>query len=265
MSEITTEREWLACDRPSDFRWCRMGRAASLRFLFLALEWGDRIKHRFAAEDRIWFDAFAARATATGEYPHQILPRPYVDPYPNFDVSYRSTPPHWYIDDFRRNDPMSAATVAAEVAIAELSGKSPGVIEAAQIDYTKSHRKRTGKARQKKAERKAGNDKRWADHQLMITRTQKRFCDEFRDVAGNPFRPVALRPEWLTPTVTDLARSIDIGGRYDVLPVLADAVEEAGRDSAELLSHCRGPGPHVRGCWAIDLLLGRCTIGANTV
>ena len=43
----------------------------------------------------------------------------------------------------------------------------------------------------------------------------------------------------------------------DRLAVLADALEEAGCDNADLLSHLRGPGPHVRGCWALDLLLGK--------
>jgi hypothetical protein len=55
----------------------------------------------------------------------------------------------------------------------------------------------------------------------------------------------------------DLARNIDTVGRYDLLPVLADAFEDAGCDCDELLSHSRGPGPHVRGCWAIDTALGR--------
>jgi hypothetical protein len=52
--------------------------------------------------------------------------------------------------------------------------------------------------------------------------------------------------------------SIADGGRaLDRLPILADALEEAGCTDADILAHCRGPGPHVRGCWVVDLLLGK--------
>jgi hypothetical protein len=83
-----------------------------------------------------------------------------------------------------------------------------------------------------------------------------------REIVGNPFRPVALDPRWLTSTVVDLARSIYEGdtrqaGGYLNLPILADALMDAGCDSEELLAHCRGDGPHVRGCWAVDLILGK--------
>ena len=75
-----------------------------------------------------------------------------------------------------------------------------------------------------------------------------------RDVFGNPFRPVSQQPTWRTEAVLELARAA-YGGDFDSLPVLADALERAGCDSAELLAHCRGPGPHVRGCWVLNLLL----------
>jgi hypothetical protein len=89
-------------------------------------------------------------------------------------------------------------------------------------------------------------------------------CAALRDVFGNPFRPVGLDPAWLSADVRVLAQ-----GAYDErtlpartldparLAVLADALEEAGCDNADLLGHLRGEGPHVRGCWALDLVLGR--------
>ncbi len=85
----------------------------------------------------------------------------------------------------------------------------------------------------------------------------------FRDIVGNPFRPVALAPAWLTPTVTNLAtaayeeRELPSGHLDPArLAVLADALEEAGADQA-LLAHLRSPGPHIRGCHVVDLLLDR--------
>jgi hypothetical protein len=44
---------------------------------------------------------------------------------------------------------------------------------------------------------------------------------------------------------------------FDRLPILGDALEDAGCTDRDILDHCRGPGPHVRGCWAVDLLLGK--------
>jgi hypothetical protein len=41
------------------------------------------------------------------------------------------------------------------------------------------------------------------------------------------------------------------------MPILADALEEAGCNNADILAHCREPGVHVRGCWVVDLLLAK--------
>jgi hypothetical protein len=76
----------------------------------------------------------------------------------------------------------------------------------------------------------------------------------------NPFRPVTLGPAWLAwngGTVPKLAQAIYDERAYDRLPILADALEEAGCNNADIVSHLRGPGPHVRGCWALDLILGK--------
>jgi hypothetical protein len=82
-----------------------------------------------------------------------------------------------------------------------------------------------------------------------------------RDIFGNPFQPSPrIDPAWLVRndgTVRKLADAIYEGRVFDRLPILADALEEAGCNDAELLGHLRGPGPHVKGCWALDLLLGK--------
>lgn len=79
----------------------------------------------------------------------------------------------------------------------------------------------------------------------------------FREVAGNPFRPVAFDPAWRTSAVVGLAEAVQADRAFDRLPILADALEDAGCDAAELLAHFRGPGVHARGCWALDLVLGK--------
>jgi hypothetical protein len=78
-----------------------------------------------------------------------------------------------------------------------------------------------------------------------------------RDIFGNPFRPIHVDPSWRTPTVTALARAIYTNRSFDAMPILADALEEASCTSEEMLGHCRGEGEHVRGCWVVDLLLGK--------
>jgi hypothetical protein len=70
------------------------------------------------------------------------------------------------------------------------------------------------------------------------------------------FLPV-LESSWLTTTVVALAQGIDNDHAFDRLPILADALQDAGCDNADILDHCRGLGPHVRGCWVVDLLLGK--------
>ena len=81
--------------------------------------------------------------------------------------------------------------------------------------------------------------------------------DLFQCLFGNPFHPVSLNPTWLTDTAVSLATGIYDDRAFDRLPILADALQEAGCDSDDLLNHFRGPGPHVRGCWALDLVLGK--------
>jgi hypothetical protein len=85
-----------------------------------------------------------------------------------------------------------------------------------------------------------------------------------RDIFSNPFRPITLDDSWLTPTVTNLAQAIYDArqlpsGLFDNqrLGVLADALEDAGCNNADILGHLRGSGEHVRGCWVVDLVLGR--------
>jgi hypothetical protein len=77
------------------------------------------------------------------------------------------------------------------------------------------------------------------------------------DLYGNPFRPVTLDPALLTSTVTALARQMYETRDFSAMPILADALQDAGCENAEILDHCRGPGPHVRGCWVVDLVLGK--------
>jgi len=81
-----------------------------------------------------------------------------------------------------------------------------------------------------------------------------------RDVLGNPFKkpkPKA-KPAWRTDTVMTLARQMYVSEEFSAMPILADALQDAGCDNEDMLSHCRDvTQPHVRGCWVLDLLFDK--------
>jgi hypothetical protein len=64
-------------------------------------------------------------------------------------------------------------------------------------------------------------------------------------------------PGWLTDTVLALARQMYASREFSAMPILADALQDAGCEEEQILNHCRGPGPHVRGCWVVDSVLGK--------
>jgi hypothetical protein len=104
-----------------------------------------------------------------------------------------------------------------------------------------------------------------AAEQAALAVDVRRWADEraaqaalFRDLFGNPFRPApVIDPRWLSwnaAAVPELARAIYREHAFNRLPALAAALEAAGCADPDLLGHCRGPGPHARGCWVVDLI-----------
>jgi hypothetical protein len=81
-------------------------------------------------------------------------------------------------------------------------------------------------------------------------------ADVVRDLFGGP-TPYRFPEAWRTATVVALAEGIAAEAAFDRLPVLADALEDAGCGDERVLAHCRGGGPHSRGCWVADGLAGR--------
>jgi hypothetical protein len=86
---------------------------------------------------------------------------------------------------------------------------------------------------------------------------ERNQAEILRCVTGNPFRPITPAPSWFTSTVRTLAEGIYADRAFDRLPILTDALQDAGCENPDVLDHCRAPGPHVRGCWVVDLLLGK--------
>jgi hypothetical protein len=79
-----------------------------------------------------------------------------------------------------------------------------------------------------------------------------------RDIVGNPFRPVTFKPEWRTSTAVAIARGMYESRDFSAMPILADALQDAGCENEDVLNHCRDEAQvHVRGCWVVDLVLGK--------
>src|SRR5262245_25478569 len=97
--------------------------------------------------------------------------------------------------------------------------------------------------------------------EISLNPFRPQHADRLRDVFGPlPFHPVVLESsisllnsDW----IRKLAQAIYDDRRFEDLPILADALEEAGCQDQSILDHLRSPGPHVRGCWPLDLILGR--------
>jgi hypothetical protein len=87
--------------------------------------------------------------------------------------------------------------------------------------------------------------------------TTRREAALLRDIFGNPFRPAAFSGELRTDTAVSLARRMYEARDFSAMPILADALQDAGCADEQILDHCRGSGPHVRGCWVVDLVLGK--------
>jgi hypothetical protein len=96
-----------------------------------------------------------------------------------------------------------------------------------------------------------------ARQESQFLHEEERQTGLVRDIFGNPFRPVTLSPSWVTSAVTALARQMYEARDFSAMPILANALQDAGCACDAILNHCRGLGPHVCGCWVVDRILGK--------
>jgi hypothetical protein len=87
--------------------------------------------------------------------------------------------------------------------------------------------------------------------------TLRYFADAYRDFVPNPFIPLEWNSEWITSTVRDLASHIYTERKFELMPILGDALMDAGCDHELILDHCCTNKPHARGCWVVDAVLGK--------
>jgi hypothetical protein len=130
--------------------------------------------------------------------------------------------------------------LATEDELKQAQGRSIGVSGVAWVVLTKDYWAAV------EAARFAGEDE---DEAMQ--------CAYVRDVCGNPYRRVRFAAEWRTDAAVALAKVIYEDRDFEGMPLLGDALEDAGCVDVNILDHCRVPGPHIRGCWVVDLVLGK--------
>ena len=230
-----TEQDWLACTDPLEM----------LAFLLTHPDYSERKMRLFAVacywqvEEFHWDEPlFDAEVEAVGRY----------------------------ADGLAGREELAAQAEAAEApASAGASGRAREAVVSLVPHVTQAALAAAGERAEPTMRADATIWAAWATSEAARVPDQERRhqCALLRDLF-NPFRPVTPEPAWSTPQVVALAQAAYEqrelpAGTLDTarLAVLADALEEAGCDQADLPAHLRGPGPHVRGCWAVDLLLGR--------
>jgi hypothetical protein len=93
---------------------------------------------------------------------------------------------------------------------------------------------------------------------------RRRAAGFVRDIFGNPFRRVSFSPQWRTDTAVSLARQMYESRDFSAMPILADALQDAGCENEDVLNHCRAPhATHVRGCWVCDLVLAAESVSSD--
>jgi hypothetical protein len=162
-----------------------------------------------------------------------------------------------------RRSAEDAATKGAIVALGLLlcdeaePGRPSGTMKVPKAILKDSPRYVAGEVVTKATEAATGRHGDYSAEAKAVRAAEKEDqCRLAREIVGNPFRPVAFNPHWRTSDVVGVARAIYEDRAFDRLPILADALMDAGCADEQILAHCRGGGPHVRGCWAVDLALG---------
>jgi hypothetical protein len=161
------------------------------------------------------------------------------------------------LPDVANSEEEVAGYAAAAAAGKSASGAAEGVLEVFEILEPTPEERRQSELLAAVDTRGMTREQAGVEIEAIWGRRRRIACTLLREVIGYPFQSLSANPAWQTAEAVGLARTIYEEHRFADLPILADALEETGCDNAELLSHCREPGEHVRGCWAVDLILGK--------
>lgn len=220
-----TEAEWLGCKDPNEMLdWLR-GRTSARKFRLVCVASCERAKRY--TEPHYHEPAEIAAAILAGTATAAQMRAVYRKYPPHFDHDDRNAFANTAGPDIEDTAPRSVADLADWIAHCRAVYD-----EVPEADYEAEKRARL-------------------EEELALS------ADQVREVVGNPFRPVRLEHLRLSEEILGMARLAAADFDPVRLAVLSDALEETGCAEAALLSHLRSPGPHVRGCWALELILGK--------
>jgi hypothetical protein len=264
------EAEWLACDEPTPMLES-LGTAANIRKLRLfccacchraaGLLTEDYVRHarnaltvferhlEGQATDRDLEGAWGGVYGDAMEAAHAIA-------HPGEADYYAISAAANAVDSIRRNDLAHAVSYAADAVAYDALARS-GSPALARITTEWTRRFRLRALSQERWDRDQEDVRRLPEYTDARAAERRKQCVMLRDIFGNPFRPATLHPSWLMHTVRMLAEGIYADRAFDCLPILADALQDAGCENWDILNHCRGEGPHVRGCWVVDQVLNK--------
>ncbi len=227
-----TEVEWLESTHLFGLLDYARRRVSGRRLCSYALFWVDQTLHLLTDATRRGVEQYRARAAEPG----RVIEHTWYAYSPGFSTSFTHGSAANHAEDAAQalqfNDWTTAALVAGR-AVAQDRVYGPRTPASARSVYDLRFRF-------------------WevAEH---VVREQ---VFSLRCAAGNPFHAHTCDPEWLTPTAIALARAGD-SGDASVLPILADALQDAGCEDGTILDHLRGAGPHLSCCWCSALILGK--------
>lgn len=239
-----TEQEWLDCTDPKPMLEHLKGNASNRKLRLFACACCRRVWQLLTAVDAKEDDPEAPslreKVALAERYADDLVQRKQIEREYDNDSTYdaETLAAMWavYTERQRKKSPsesLLSATNSSQLAAFAKARPKTSVYYIETPDAASS-----GRPRVFNAERKA---------QTVL----------IRDMFGNPFHPITVESSWLTSTVTALAQSIYDDRAFHQLPILADALEESGCADEVILRHCRQPGAHVRGCWVLDLVLGK--------
>ena len=245
-----TETEWLACDDPVPMLEFCESNASERKVRLFHVACCERVEHLFI--DAQSHSALAsARRYADGQPSNKEWQVASVRARAGWGAAIIRAGAARYGEEFER---MTRMMSSGTDLLDELLGFDPATNAAAAV-FTAVD-----------APRQAGHERtaRYASHAIelesgsdAVGRERQLQSSLLRCIFGNPFRPVTFSPTWRTSTAVALASQMYESREFSAMPILADALQDAGCDSADVLDHCRGDGPHVRGCWVVDLVLGK--------
>jgi hypothetical protein len=227
-----TQQEWLACTDPTPMLEFLRGKASDRKLRLFTCTCCRRIWQFLADEPRGWVEI--AEQYADGRVKQQELNEAAASAEGAVGSGSKS---------LAANADACSAAFAAVDSIDATSADVASTLGANAVAHERTRGEETI----------AGWDDAWKDERLVHARL-------LGDIFGNPFHPTCTDRAWLTwngRTVVKMAQAIYDERAYDRLPILADALEDAGCTNADILNHCRSAGPHVRGCWVVDLILGK--------